>query len=69
MIHRMVAAAFVENPNELPEINHIDGDKTNNTMANLEWCTSSENFRHALRTGLVENIRDSITGRFVRHTS
>lgn len=67
MIHRIVAFAFIENTRMLDEINHIDGNKKNNSMSNLEWCTPSENFIHALRTGLVENIRDKSTGRFVRH--
>lgn len=55
-IHRLVAEAFIPNPNNLPVINHIDGNKINNNTSNLEWCTFSENNLHAIRLGLV-NIK------------
>ena len=48
-IHRLVAIAFIPNPDNLPEINHIDGDKANNCVTNLEWCSSSDNKKHAFR--------------------
>lgn len=51
-IHRIVAQAFIPNPDGKPEINHIDGCKENNSVSNLEWVTRSENELHAWRTGL-----------------
>jgi len=51
-IHRLVAQAFVPNPNGRTEVNHIDGDKLNNSVVNLEWVTHSENMIHAWASGL-----------------
>ena len=52
-IHRFVASSFVRNPKALPEVNHKDGDKTNNFWKNLEWVTESQNMQHAHDTGLI----------------
>lgn len=55
LVHRLVAQAFVDNKQRKPEINHIDGDKSNNNAKNLEWVTSMENIDHALNNGLIQS--------------
>ena len=55
-VHRLVAAAFIPNPWQLPEVNHLDGDKTNNVPANLMWVTHQQNVIHAYAIGLSHNI-------------
>ena len=59
LIHRAVAYAFLSNPNNLPEVNHKDGDKTNNHVDNLEWCTSHENQQHKYDAGLFDKAKIS----------
>lgn len=54
MIHRLVAETFIPNPDGKPQVNHIDGNRLNNNVDNLEWVTNAENTRHAYRTGLAK---------------
>ena len=53
MVHRAVAEVFVPYTYEYQEVNHIDGNKTNNDWLNLEWCSRSENMQHAVKNGLL----------------
>lgn len=61
-IHRLVAIAFVENPMMFiyNEVNHKDGDKLNNHYSNLEWCSRSQNVKHAYDTGLYKDRKKRI---------
>ena len=60
LVHRLVAEAFLENPKNLSEINHKDGNKENNKVSNLEWCTRRENVLHSYKLGLKKSIQEYI---------
>ena len=69
--HRLVAMAYIPNPENKPDVNHIDGNPGNNTLENLEWVTKSENLQHSLKRrgiasrsrGVIEHFNDIANGR------
>ena len=62
-IHRLVAMAFIPNLDNLPEVNHKDGNKLNNCVTNLEWVTGLQNIKHAWKTGLIKGLKGEKNGR------
>ena len=60
LVHRLVAEAFILNQRDFTKVNHKDGDKTNNCVDNLEWCSRQQNVLHSYKLGLRKSIQEYI---------
>ena len=66
MLHRLLAEAFIPNPLNLPEVDHVDGNKLNLKLTNLRWCTHAQNTKYAYSLGLnsaAKKVIDAVTGK------
>jgi hypothetical protein len=59
-VHRLLAETFIPNPNNYPVVNHLNGKKEDNSLENLEWCSYSENTKHAFKIGLMTNQKRAV---------
>jgi len=65
LVHRLVAKAFIHNPDNYSQVNHKDTNKKNNKVSNLEWCTNSMNMAHAIENGLRASFKGQLNGRCI----
>lgn len=65
-IHRIVAKVFLDNPNKYKYVNHIDGNKKNNCVENLEWCSAKDNTKHAYDNGLAKHGEKSTSSKLTQ---
>lgn len=59
-LHRIIAETFIPNPSRFSVVNHIDGNKKNNKVTNLEWCTKEYNHKHAWAEGLIDSVKTPV---------
>lgn len=68
-VHRLVAQAFIDNPDNKPFVNHLDCDRSNNYYKNLEWCTQKENINYAQKVNSPYNKRNKKVGKFDKYNN